>query len=190
MKERLDIYLKENSKLSNHERNTILESFSELSLNKNECWIKKGDICNHLAFVKSGILRVFNEIDIEETTFGFVFENAFSTALTSFAYQVPSEWSIQAVTKTELLVINRENHFKLINNISNWLEVDNYLLLQAYTSLESRMLDHIQLNAEQRFNGLFAQNPGIFNLVPLKYIASSLGITPETLSRLRKRHLV
>jgi CRP-like cAMP-binding protein len=187
MKENFDKYLKENSKLTPTERETILDSFQHLAINKNDYWIRNGEICKYLAFIQNGILRMFNEIDGEEITFEFVFKNSFSTSLTSFVYQQPSSWGIQALTDCDLLIIDRENHFELINRFKNWLEIDNIQLLLAYTNLESRMLKQIQKNAEERFIELFLKQPEIFNIVPLKYIASFLGITPETLSRLRKK---
>ena len=77
----------------------------------------------------------------------------------------------------------------LVGKYKNWLEIDNIQLLLAYTDLEYKLFSQFHLSAEQRFNKLFSERPEIFNQVPLKYIASSLGITPETLSRLRKNHL-
>jgi len=135
-------------------------------------------------------LRILDEINEVETTIHFIFKNSFTTSLQSFAYQIPSVWSIQALTDCSLLIIDRDSHFKLINDYKNWLEVDNNQLLMAYTELEAKFFSQFHLSAEQRFNKLFSEKPEIFNQVPLKYIASSLGITPETLSRLRKKHLL
>jgi CRP/FNR family transcriptional regulator, anaerobic regulatory protein len=189
MKDILNKYLIENSHLTTLERDGVLNYFSGYSIKKNDFWIEKGEICKHLAFVNNGILRIINEIDEIESTVQLVYKNSFITSLTSFAYQIPSIWSIQALTDCDLLLIDRESHFKLINEYKNWLEIDNIQLLLAYTDLENRLFSQFHLSAEQRFNKLFSERPEIFNLVPLKYIASSLGITPETLSRLRKRHL-
>jgi CRP-like cAMP-binding protein len=190
MKEALNRYLVANSHLTQQERNVVLDCFSEFKIRKNDFLISKGEVCRNLAFVNKGILRIINEVNEIESTVQLVFQDSFTTSLSSFAYQIPSIWSIQALTDCDLLVIDRENHFKLVNDIKNWLEVDNVLLLNAYTDLESTLFSNHHLSAEKRFNKLFSERPEIFNQIPLKYIASSLGITPETLSRLRKKHLI
>ncbi len=189
MKKSFEKYLSDNTHLSVPERNKILDCFYPLRIQKNKYWINKGEICKQMAFVDSGILRVINEMDEIESTVQFAFKNSFITSLTSFAYQTPSIWSIQALTDCDLLLIDRDDHFRLVSEYKSWLEVDNLLLLLAYTDLETRQFSEHHLSAEQRFNKLFSEKPGIFNQVPLKHIASFLGITPETLSRLRKRHL-
>ncbi len=120
----------------------------------------------------------------------FIFKNSFITALQSFAYQIPNLWNIQALTDCSLLIIDRGNHLKLINEFKNWLEVENLQLLMAYAELETIFFSQLHLSAEQRFNKLFSERPEIFKQVPLKYIASSLGITPETLSRLHLLTLI
>jgi CRP/FNR family transcriptional regulator, anaerobic regulatory protein len=189
MKGNLNEYLKDNSHLTSQERDVVLNSFFDLKIKKNDFWIRKGQICRHLAFVNNGILRIINEINEIESTVQLILKNSFTTSLTSFAYQTPSIWSIQALTDCDLLVIDRDNHLKLISEYKNWLEIDNMQLLIAYTDLENRLFSQFHLSAKQRFNKLFSEKPEIFNQIPLKHIASSLGITPETLSRLRKRHL-
>jgi len=189
MKDSLLKYLTEHSHLSQDEIEIVLDLFSVVELKQNQFWIKKGEICKQMAFVDTGILRIINEIDEVESTVQLVFENSFTTSLTSFAYQTKTEWEIQALTDCRLLVIDRDDHLKLINEYKNWLEVDNVLLLLAYTDLEKRLFSQHNLSAEQRFNMLFSEKPEIFNQIPLKYIASALNITPETLSRLRKKHL-
>jgi CRP/FNR family transcriptional regulator, anaerobic regulatory protein len=185
----LEIFLAEQTHLSPDEQNRILKSFKKLDLKKNEYFVRKGDVCKHIAFVEKGVLRFINETDDEDITMLFIFENSFTVSLTSLVYKVPSIWSIRAVTDCELMVIERDVHFSLINEIKPWLELDNIQLLKAYTELENRVFTQFHLSAEERFNKLFAERPELFNLVPLKHIASMLGITPETLSRLRRLHL-
>lgn len=189
MKKSLNKYLIDNSHLADVERETILDNFSELRVPKNSYWIEKGECCKQLAFIDRGIMRITNEMNEVESTVQLVFENSFITSLTSFAYQTKSQWSIQALTDSILFVIDREAHFKLIDKFKNWLEIDNMLLLLAYTDLENKLFSQHNLSAEQRFNKLFTEKPEIFNQIPLKVIASSIGITPETLSRLRKKQI-
>jgi CRP/FNR family transcriptional regulator, anaerobic regulatory protein len=189
MKASLEKYLTNNSHLTKAERDIILDSFVHVNIPKKKLWIKKGEVCGQMAFVVSGIMRIINELDDSPTTMQFVFKDMFTTSLTSYAYQIPGNWTIEAVTDCDLLVINRHDHFRLLNEYKSWLEVDNVLLLQAYTELEYRIFSQFHLSSEQRFKKLFQDRPEIFNQVPLKHIASFLGITPETLSRLRKKHL-
>ena len=190
MKNSLHKYLTEQTHLTRDEVEMVLNSFRVVVLKQNDFWIQRGEICKQLAFVDKGILRIINEINEVESTVQLIFENSFTTSLTSFAYQTKSEWEIQALTDCKLLVIDRDAHLELINEYKNWLEVDNVLLLLAYTDLEYRLFSQHNLSAEQRFNKLFSEKPEIFNKIPLKYIASALSIAPETLSRLRKKHLI
>jgi CRP-like cAMP-binding protein len=189
MKDSLNNYLTENSKLSPKEKNDIVDHFYCKEIRRNDFWIMHGEVCKQLAFVSKGIVRIIKETNEVESTVQLVFENSFITSLTSFAYQTKSEWSIQALTDCSLTLIDRDNHLKLIDKYKNSLELDNMLLLQAYTDLEYRLFSQHNLTAEQRFNQLFSEKPEIFNQIPLKYIASVLCIAPETLSRLRKKHL-
>lgn len=189
MATQLEKFLIEHTHLSPAEQNRILKNFKRLEIKKKDYFVRKGEVCNQIAFVDKGLLRFINETDDEDITMTFIFENSFTVSLTSLVYQIPSIWSIRAVTDCELMVIERDVHFGLINEIKPWLEFDNFQLLKAYTDLENRIFTQFHLSAEERFNTLFAERPELFNLVPLKQIASMLGMTPETLSRLRKRHL-
>jgi CRP-like cAMP-binding protein len=86
-------------------------------------------------------------------------------------------------------VINRENHFKLLETHPKWLEFDNRLLTSAFTIMENRFFSHLYMTAEERYQELMENEPSLFNRVPLKVIASMLGIAPETLSRLRGKQI-
>lgn len=190
MKSILIDYLTNHSKLSPSEITDIVSHFTERKLDKNESWISTGEISSKIGFVSEGILRLYNEVDAEEVTLQFIFENSFFASLTSLVYQMPSRWSIQAITPCTIVEIEREAHFALIDKYKHWLEIDNVQLMMAYTSLENRMYNQLHLDAEQRLQQLLNEHPAIFNQVPLKYIASSIGITPETLSRLRKKLVI
>ncbi len=116
-------------------------------------------------------------------------ENRFITDLRSFVQQTPARWYIEAVTDCELAVISQEDHFNLLGTHPKWLEFDNRLLTSAFSIIEHRLYSHLYMTAEERFRELMDAEPGLFNRVPLKMIASMLGITPETLSRLRGKHI-
>jgi len=138
-----------------------------------------------MAFIHTGVLRMYNINEKKEVTLWIGSENSFITDLSSFINQLPARWFIEAVLPCRLLVISRENHFALLKQNPAWLEFDNQLLINAFTILEQRMFSHLYMSAEERYQNLMEHEPGLFNRVPLKQIASMLGMTPETLSRLR-----
>lgn len=74
------------------------------------------------------------------------------------------------------------------NQLLRWSVVEKQFISRCLLSAEGRILEHLQLNAEERFLKLLAERPTIFNFVELKHIASFLAITPETLSRIRNKH--
>ncbi|MEM8969661.1 MAG: cyclic nucleotide-binding protein, partial [Bacteroidota bacterium] len=78
-----------------------------------------------------------------------------------------------------------DKHFQLCKTQPKWLEFDNLLLAHSFALLEQSMFAQLHTTAQQRYEKLMQDDPTLFNQVPLQYIASMLGITPETLSRLR-----
>jgi hypothetical protein len=76
-----------------------------------------------------------------------------------------------------------------MNKLPKWNELDKIFITKCFTILEERIFSHLYMTAEERFHQLFKQHPELFNQVPLQYLASMLGMTPETLSRLRKKQL-
>jgi len=187
MKETLIKYLSDISSLPDNDKLIIVDCFQEKEISKNDFWIKQGEVSNEFAFVCDGILRVFHEFDGEEITLQFVFPRSFAASLSSLAYNMPSQWNMQALTDCKLLLIEREKHHETMFKYAKALSVYENQFLKAFVNMESRLLSFLHLSAEQRFQKLFYEQPEIFNLVPLKHIASSLGITAETLSRLRKK---
>jgi len=167
----------------------ILDHFEYLELSAGEYFIEAGRICRRLAFINRGVLRIYNIADGDEVTLWIGSEHRFITALTSFIHKEPSRWYIEALTDAELLVISREDHFKLLDAYPEWLEFDNRILVNAYAMIEQRMFSHLYMGAEERYRNLMAQQPDLFNRVPLRHIASMLGMTPETLSRLRSKQI-
>jgi len=163
----------------------IAKQFREVTLTAGEFLIEPGKVCKNMAFISNGALRLYNVADGKEITLWIGTENRFITDLRSFVQQTPARWYIEAVTDCELAVISREDHFKLLENYPKWLEFDNRLLTSAFSIMEHRLYSHLYMTAEERYRELMEAEPGLFNRVPLKMIASMLGIAPETLSRLR-----
>jgi len=175
--------------ISKNAVNDITDQFHLHKLDTGETFTEPGRICKKMAYIYSGVLRMYNFADGKEITLWVGSKNRFITDLRSFIHQQPARWFIEAVEPTTLLTITRENHYRLIEQYSEWIEFDNRLLASAYTIIEDRMFSHLYMSAEERFRNLFETEPELFNRVPLKHIASMLAMTPETLSRLRaKQH--
>lgn len=173
--------------IASGELEEIASHFTSYDLSEGEFLLREGQYCELLAFVQQGYLRLFHTIDGQEITHWISSAPGFITAVTSFIFKHPSRWNIQALTSAKLLVIRRDDHFKLLDKYPRWLEFDNLALARAFALQEERMFSHLYMTAEERYLKLLAENPAIFNQVQLQHIASMLGIKPETLSRLRKK---
>lgn len=161
--------------------------FEPRELKKGKYFLNSGNICREMAFIESGYMRMFDLVDGKEITPWIGSRGSFITSLSSFIFETPNQWNLQAVTDCSLLVISRKDHFELLKCLPKWMEFDNLLLATAFATLEQNMFAHLHTTAQQRFENLFQSNPAMFNHVPLQYIATMLGVTPETLSRLRNK---
>lgn len=163
--------------------------FQEEKLRKNDFFTKSDKVCDKLSVVKSGILRVYALSDGKEITQWISTENFLISEVLGFFFDQPNRWNIQAVTDTELLTITRENYLKLCNEFPKWNEIEKRFIVKCFAMMEDRIFSHLSMTAEERYCLYFEQNSTLFNQVPLQYLASVLGMTPETFSRIRKRRI-
>ncbi|MFV1450445.1 Crp/Fnr family transcriptional regulator [Maribacter sp. HS] len=173
-------------KIDKESLESIVSAFDIQTIKKGEFFIKSGRICQEMAFIQSGYLRMYDIADGKEITFWIGSNGKFITSLSSFIFKSENFWNIQAVTDCTIFVIKRQKHFELCKQQPKWLEFDNLLLAHSFALLEKSMFSQLHTTAQQRFENLLNDEPALFNHVPLQYIASMLGITPESLSRLRK----
>lgn len=168
---------------------TIGSLFQSTSIKKGDYFLKTGSYCNQLSFIQSGMLRIFVSAEDKEITQWISTQGYFVTDLSSFVFQTPARWNIQALTDTELFTIGRADYQKIGAELPKWHELEKLFIARCFTMLEDRIFSHLSMTAEERYSLFFENNPELFNQVPLQYIASMLGMTPETFSRIRKKLL-
>lgn len=174
--------------LNSQDLSVIQSYFREEQLGKNEIFTNSDEICNKLSIVKSGILRVFAlSEDGKEITQWLSTKDFFITDVMGFFFNQPNRWTIQAFTEAELLTISKADYLKLCHEYPKWLEIEKKFIIKCFSMMEGRVFSHLSMTAEERYNQYFEQNKELFHQVPLQYIASVLGMTPETFSRIRKR---
>jgi CRP-like cAMP-binding protein len=165
----------------------ISSFFKPVTLKKGDYFLKTGRHSDRLGFVQTGIIREFVFIDEKEVTKWISTKGYFVVDLASFVFQQSARWNIQALTDCELYVIDNKDYQKIGQVIPRWMELEKLFIAKCFTVLEDRVLQHLSMTAEERYLQLFNFNAALFNQVPLQYLASMLGMTPETLSRLRKK---
>jgi CRP-like cAMP-binding protein len=168
----------------------IVTFFKPVQLKKGDFFLKTGMSANKLAFVQSGMLREFVEIEGKEITKWITSKGYFVVDLGSFVFRRSARWNIQALTDCELYLIDFIDYQKIGQAIPKWLELEKMFITKCFSILEERVLQHLSMSAEDRYRQLFQSNKELFNTVPLQYLASMLGMTPETLSRLRKKNMI
>lgn len=175
--------------IDSEELTAITSLFSLEKLNKGDYFLKTNRKCERLSFIQSGFLRIFLDTENKEITQWISTKGYFVTDLSSFIFDQPARWTIQALTDVEIYTIKKSEYDKIKTVISKWAELEKLFIVHCFTTLEDRIFSHLSMTAEERYNFFFENNKELFNQVPLQYIASMLGMTPETFSRVRKKQL-
>jgi len=174
--------------LTQEEWELIQQYLTLKKLRKKQYLLQEGEECKSVAFVEKGSLRIYNVSENgTEHIFLFAVEGQFMTDLSSFFEQVPSVYNIDAIEDSELVVITRTASDELRKLSPKYQEFVFLETSEAYMQLAKRMTSVISLTLEQRYQELITNYPNIVQRVPQHMIASYMGLTPETLSRVRKR---
>jgi len=163
----------------------ILSCFKTRQIKKGQLILKRGQIAYQYFYINSGALRFFFGEFEEQFTAWIVFEDEFFTEISSLNPQKPTRFNIEAIEDTELIYIDMSDMEILYKQFPAWQEFGRI----TWEAMAVRMIDQIinfqTLSAEERYLALIT-NSKIAQSVPVKQIASYLGITPNALSRIRK----
>ena len=155
------------------------------TLKRKEHFLREGEICRSIGFITQGYIRLYYLREGEEITKDFNFETNFCGSHASFSMQAPSRFNIVAMEDVTLIEITRTDLYSLYDKYKSVERLGRLLMERMFDRKEQRESAFLQDDAETRYQDLLKTHPQITQRVPLKYIASYLGITAETLSRLR-----
>ena len=174
--------------LSEEEEEFIKQYLTPKKLRKKQYLLQEGDVCKHIAFVEKGALKAYVVDDAgAESIIQFALEGWVISDLYSFLTGEPATYNIDALENAELVLISKSAHEELLKKLPKY---ETYIRLQitgAYIALQKRLTSIISLPLEERYKNFLATYPNIAQRVPQHMIASYMGLTPETLSRVRSR---
>jgi CRP-like cAMP-binding protein len=185
--EQLIQYIKTYSPLSKDAEQAIHDSLEKLLLAKNEFLVTEGKVCRHLYFLEQGAIRGYYLLDGKEITHWFSFENDFVTSANSFITGQPAVENIQLLEGSVLWAISKDKLTALFNQYHEIERLVRIAYEKYYLRLEERFVNAQFKTAAELYDNLLQRSPHVLERVPLGMIASYLGISQETLSRIRSR---
>ncbi len=165
----------------------IASHFQKVKIRKNEYFIEAKKVSDKYLFLDKGFIRAFTyDPEGDEVTTGFYSEQNVVFEVGSFFQKTPSQENFQALEDCEGWYITYDILQELFHSIPEFREFGRMILVKGFISFKQRTLSLINETAEQRYDSLINSRPEIFQKAPLKFIASYLGITDTSLSRIRR----
>lgn len=183
-------YLQDKITLSNQEVELIRSVCILKKLHKRQYLLQKGDVWRYIAFVCSGFLKTFSVDDKgQEHIMNFSPENYWIGDRESLTTGDPSRFNIDTIEDAEIILVTKENFASICQQIPQLNDLVNAILQKSFIVSQNRIQANISLSAEEKYQDFLAKYPAITNRVPQHMIASYIGITPETLTRIRSNFL-
>jgi CRP-like cAMP-binding protein len=180
--------LTEKVNFSQEELDIIGDYIISKKLRKKQYLLQEGDVCKFIAFVEKGAMRSY-KVDEKgaEHIIQFAIEGWIISDLYSFLTAEPATYNIDALEACELVLINKSAHEKLLKLMWNYETYIRLELTSAYVAMQRRITSIISSPLNERYAAFNALYPEIVQRVPQHMVASYMGLTPETLSRIRRR---
>ena len=149
--------------------------------------VKVGQKENYLSFIEKGIIRFCIPTEFDDLTFGFAFANNFVSAYDIFLTQTQSTYELETITDTVLWSLTYQDLQDIYTQTEVGEKIGRLASEELFLKKSKRELSLLNHTPQQRYLNLFTEQPHLLQLIPLKYIAAYIGITPQALSRIRKR---
>lgn len=172
--------------LSDKEWELCKNNFRPKRMLRRQFLLQEGNVCRELTFVEKGALYSYS-VDSKgnQNVLRFAFDGWWIADLPSFFTDKPSTVNIELLEDSELLILDRKNHEMLLDEIPTYERYQRIMFQNAYIALQQRVENALGLEAAEKYERLLEHNPEFINRVPLNLVASYLGVSPETLSRVR-----
>lgn len=174
-------------KISPELQNVFLELGEAREFAKKATLLRTGDVSRHAYFVQSGSIRLWHNNEGTDTSVKFFLPGELCASLQSYYHEEPSRYELETITPCIVRVVSKP---ELLQKAADFPELNEYItsvLVRCMVNYQDLFVDRIGKPPEERYRTLIKQNPEVLDIVPLHYIASYLGITPVSLSRIRKR---
>ncbi|MTG98770.1 MULTISPECIES: Crp/Fnr family transcriptional regulator [Myroides] len=182
-------HIKESVNLTQDEVELLYESIDIVELKRKECVLQPGQVSKHMRFVVTGSMRCYYlDLDSQEHTLQIGIEGWWINDLYSYLSGKESQMFVQAIEKTTLVQINSEALERLYVKIPALSTFFRIKIQNAYVSLQERMLEQMSIQVFDRYQKFIKEYRNIEQRIPQYMIASYLGVTPEFLSYLKKKH--
>ncbi len=149
--------------------------------------LKQGDVADKLFVIEKGGLRMGFEKDNKDITLQFFFENEMLTSVESMFSGIPSTYFIETIERCVIYILTKENMELMGQKVPEMAQLTQNILISRLTYYATHLNEYISESPEERFNSLLANKPFIFMRAPQRHIASYLGITNVSLSRIKAR---
>jgi len=183
--------IKEKIDLTEQQEEYLLSIIRTKKYSKNDYFLKPNQICSLIGYIDKGLIRIFNINSLGvETTNWLVTDDELVTEILSFISQEPTQEYIQCIEETTVVYItykDLQDIYKIVPQMHIYTKLINEDLL---VGVKKYILSNIHLSAEERYEQLLKVRPKLIQKAPLKYIASFLGMTDSTLSRVRRKMLI
>ena len=186
-----DLLLKsisEKTRITSAEEAKLKEFFIPKKIRKRQYVLNAGDVCQYITFVEKGMLRSFTvDDDGNEHVVQFAIEGWWISDVGSFISGNNALYNIEALEDSEVLNLTKQAMDDMMDQLSQLERYFRLLMQNNIIALQRRVIAYMSLSAEEKYLKLMDVCPDIISRAPQQYVASYLGITPETLSRVRKQ---